>query len=105
MAMKDGDARALSGAAVTVADLYLELASIRVRTARSVLVPYPSAAVFAQGADCLYEAIAHLRDAAERFLDQASPGASELERLADELLAVAAAFEQTGDMVGGRSEH
>jgi hypothetical protein len=104
MGMKDPDTRVLSQPALGVADLYVELASIRVHDAQAALVTYSSAAVLTQGAESLYEAIAHLREAAERFLRPAGPDASRLESLAGGLLAEAAAFEQSGDiLVAGSS--
>jgi hypothetical protein len=98
--MNDIDPSVVSLPGLGVSDLYVERAVADARDIRAVLRACPSSRLLAQGADCLTEGVAHLREVAERLLGDGDPRRKRLEALAEGLLAEAAAFGESSDLLG-----
>jgi hypothetical protein len=95
--MRDLDTAVLEHEDLGLDDLYRQVLVRRAHDAEHVLQSWPSEVAAAQGAECLTDAIAHLHHAAARLSPEHSQQQEQLNRLAHQLLSVAAALELSAD--------
>jgi hypothetical protein len=84
---------------LNLADLYVELVSVRMAKAQRALGGFSDSQALMDGSACLTDAAAYLRDISHRLRVVQGVGSQRLDALVADLIAEAASFQQTADVI------
>ena len=89
----------LLSSSIDVSHLYGDLVAMRVTDAQRELSGWSSARALSEGAECLSDAVAHVRDAAARLRGCDPKREAELTALAERVASEAAEFARWADLL------